>query len=629
MPPKKTLQRSLFACGVTSHVQLPSGRQVEIKGDDVVASSEVLKVGAFRCKSCDFFTSHAPALQVHVAMKHNIPPVASEAIKLPIVPEKSLVSQPNDELTDPAATTEEALVCVLSDSETEEEDGEDNADVAPKTSTVAATARPQRGQAKRCRYQLSFRRTCLDELDELKALGKKGALMEVAEKHGIAHANLVKWAKPKARRDLAAALHNDDRRATMKSTSKNSKKTHLHSGRTAAYKLAEKETHRLYKLHRQKGRRISCRWLKVQMKKQVRELHGEEAGNSFCASRGWFTGFIKRYNITLRKQSNSKGQSVEQRKPGIQQWHARLRHRVRRGKQVSPKWGRWLPECRYNVDQVPFTLADGDKRTYNDVGEKRVWISGSKKGDDKREATLQLCVCLSNSAQQPKATIIFRGKGLRIKQQERQSWDKAVNVLFQSKAWADNGICLHWATTIFPEAVNAKYANVLFCDNLSHQTTPEFADALQKTNTTVHLLKGNCTDEIQVIDCGIGKKTKSLMATQCDSWLEDDANLERWVSGKVSASERRILLTKWLATAWVEVCATTNFEKLGHRTGCLMTADGSEDNEIKPQGLPEYTFSNDDVGEGFIGESDTGHATDSDSDEDNVLSDADESGTDS
>ena len=51
---------------MTSHVQLPSGRQVEIKGDDVVASSEVLKVGAFRCKSCDFFTSHAPALQVYV-----------------------------------------------------------------------------------------------------------------------------------------------------------------------------------------------------------------------------------------------------------------------------------------------------------------------------------------------------------------------------------------------------------------------------------------------------------------------------------------------------------------------------------------------------------------------------------
>ena len=156
-------------------------------------------------------------------------------------------------------------------------------------------------------------------------------------------------------------------------------------------------------LDRSKGRRISARWLKVQMKKQVKELYTCNEAESACfrASRGWFTAFIRRYKIALRKKSNSKGQSVVERLPGIQQWHARLRHRLRRGKQVSKKWGRWLPECRYNVDRVPFTLADGDKRTCNDVGEKCIWISGSKKGDDKREATLQLCVRLSNTQQQP------------------------------------------------------------------------------------------------------------------------------------------------------------------------------------------------------------------------------------
>ena len=156
--------------------------------------------------------------------------------------------------------------------------------------------------------------------------------------------------------------------------------------------MAEKETHRLFKLHRSEGRQISARWLKVQMRKQVKERYGEAASTGFRASRGWFTGFIKRYNIGLRKQSNSKGQSAEQRKPGIHQWHALLQHRGRRGKQLSSKWGRWLPECWYNVDQVPFTLIDGDKRTYNDVGRKRIWISGSKKGDDKRGDLAAVCL---------------------------------------------------------------------------------------------------------------------------------------------------------------------------------------------------------------------------------------------
>ena len=163
--------------------------------------------------------------------------------------------------------------------------------------------------------------------------------------------------------------------------------------------------------------------------------------------------FITRYGITLRKQSNSKSQSAETRKPNIQKWHARLRRRVKRGVQVSPKWGCWLPEHRFNVDQVPLTLTNGSKETYDDVGSGRVWVAGSKKGDDKREATLQLCVRLSNSARQPKATIIFRGKGLRLRQSERESWDSRVNVLFQPKAWADNSICLSSANDIFAKAV--------------------------------------------------------------------------------------------------------------------------------------------------------------------------------
>ena len=163
----------------------------------------------------------------------------------------------------------------------------------------------------------------------------------------------------------------------------------------------------------------------------------------------------------------------------------------------------------------------------------------------------------------------------------------------------ENDKCLQWAEDIFPTAVDKYAANILFCDNLSHQITEEFKAVLKKSNTTLHLLKGNCTDEIQVIDCGIGKQTKVKMAECCESWLEDDENLDKWVSGKITASECRILLTKWFAEAWEEVGKSTDFERLGHRTGCLMTADGSMDSDIKPHGLTEYSFDDTAVGEGF------------------------------
>ena len=188
--------------------------------------------------------------------------------------------------------------------------------------------------------------------------------------------------------------------------------------------------------------------------------------------------------------------------------------------------------------------------------------------------------------------------------QRRTAGTAGVHVLFQPKAWADNNICLHWAESIFPASVTEGAASVLFCDNLVHQTTDEFRSTLRKANTKLHLLKSDCTDEIQVIDAGIGKKTKNLIGQQCEEWLEGDGNLERWVAGGITASERRTLLTKWLAKAWEEVCSTTDFEKLGHRTGCLMTADDSEDHEVKPQGLQEYTFSDADAGDDFRDASD-------------------------
>ena len=274
------------------------------------------------------------------------------------------------------------------------------------------------------------------------------------------------------------------------------------------------------------------------------------------------------------------------------------------------------------------TLTDGSKETYDDVGSGRVWVAGSKKGDDKREATLQLCVQLSNSARQPKATIIFRGKGLRLRQSERESWDSRVNVLFQPKAWADNSICLSWANDIFAKAVTPGAASVLFCDSLVHQTTDDFRKSLLKSDTKVHLLKSNCTDEIQVIDAGIGKKTKALISQRCDDWLQEDTDLERWVNGTLTASDRRVLLTKWLADAWEEVCKTTDFEKVGHRTGCLMTTDGSEDKEICPQGIQDYSFADADVGEDFLDRSDDEEADEEDDDDsdDDVATDAEDSG---
>ena len=101
-----------------------------------------------------------------------------------------------------------------------------------------------------------------------------------------------------------------------------------------------------YKEQRKQGRRVSARWFKKTAKKIAREQNIE----GFQASKGWFFLFLGRYNLVLRKKMNSKKCSVEQKKPVIAAFHRNLRIFLSTGKNPHPKWGRFLPKNRINVD---------------------------------------------------------------------------------------------------------------------------------------------------------------------------------------------------------------------------------------------------------------------------------------
>ena len=48
-------------------------------------------------------------------------------------------------------------------------------------------------------------------------------------------------------------------------------------------------------------------------------------------------------------------------------------------------------------------------------------------------------------------------------------------------------------------------------------------------------------------------------------------------------------MTQWTAEAWRKLSSEKMFaKKLFMKTGCLMTAGGSDDHTIKPQGLEPY-----------------------------------------
>ena len=106
----------------------------------------------------------------------------------------------------------------------------------------------------------------------------------------------------------------------------------------------------------------------------------------------------------------------------------------------------------------------------------------------------------------------------------------------------------------------------------------------------------NTTDLWQVVDAGVAQLLKVLIRLEQELWLEDDSNADKWYGhteekNGFTAEDRRILITTWAGEAWKKLTSPKYealLRKCWERTGCLITADGSEDDKIKLEGLPNY-----------------------------------------
>ena len=273
-----------------------------------------------------------------------------------------------------------------------------------------------------------------------------------------------------------------------------------------------------------------------------------------------------------------------------------------KGKQgYCKKYSLWPLKNRWSLDQVPAGFF-APTSTYELKGARRVHIAANGSADSHRECTLQVCIrCFKDPSLprcgQPKLVICFKGTGVRISQEEKAQYCEHVIVMWDKKAWYNAKKCNEWARLAATEIIlKSEGRHLVLLDNLSGQTTEEFKKLLlNHCNATVHALVAGCTDEIQVVDAGFGALIKFYAQEVSDEWLAIDENWEEWCSTRLSASRRRVLLTQWYGEGYVRACAKYDFQKNFQHCGSALTADGSEDDEIKLQGLSEFSFSLDDA----------------------------------
>ena len=99
---------------------------------------------------------------------------------------------------------------------------------------------------------------------------------------------------------------------------------------------------------------------------------------------------------------------------------------------------------------------------------------------------------------------------------------------------------------------------------------------------------------MQPIDAGYGYVFKKLIARCQNEWLENENNIDLWLGiddRKLTAADRRILITQWAGEA-ADILKGSDYDHFRWRcfekTGMLLTADGSSDDKVAPEGLKNF-----------------------------------------
>ena len=138
-----------------------------------------------------------------------------------------------------------------------------------------------------------------------------------------------------------------------------------------------------------------------------------------------------------------------------------------------------------------------------------------------------------------------------------------------------------WAEKCFRESLRQGQGRVpvkqtrLTLHNLHGQTTDKFKAYIKnESKSLVWLYPAGSTDALQPIDAGLGAFSNVDVGEQLDLSLENGDNLERREGNALTASDRRLLLTKLVATAIDTVDNRAGYgSRLFEENGSLMSTE--------------------------------------------------------
>ena len=198
----------------------------------------------------------------------------------------------------------------------------------------------------------------------------------------------------------------------IKDSRKSSKRVKF--DRKSKYPDVEEELYCEYRNLRRQGLKVKGFWFKTRARQLLQQKHPEEL---FQFSDSWFDGFKTRYKISFRRPTNVCQRPPADKREAIQQFHRLIRKIADEPRPKRPIGRFTLPRIA-NVDQTPLPFSFTNGGTYNDTGDKTVWVRSGASGLDKRQCTAQITL-FADGVPRVKPLLIFKGKGQRITLREK------------------------------------------------------------------------------------------------------------------------------------------------------------------------------------------------------------------
>ena len=317
-------------------------------------------------------------------------------------------------------------------------------------------------------------------------------------------------------------------------------------------------------------------------------------------NRKWVRGFARRHQLRRRGFNTDTAMSKEDENLGMRAWHRGLRIVIRGASFDGSKYGRFPPITRFNMDETGFGFWPTSRSTYTTATE-RAGTGRIRKPGGRRSRFGTAVATVHMGHQLMPLLLLFKGKGElkweEILELEGRSVHWCVPHKFNPSAWMNQGVLAQWFKETFLPAARAIVAApreiLLLLDNCGscHQS-PEFDELAAANNVVVHYGPPNLTGRWQPADAAVLKTFKDLFAKELEAWKKrSKRNRQLFRSKKWSAQQQRVCAIEFAALAW-RALHSADYEAMHNKawfaTGCGMTADGTEDHKIHPQGHDDY-----------------------------------------